>query len=208
MYNILMADIINSSDKDMKMLNHNLNKAVENFNLKYHKNILSPITITLGDEFQTVIKSLYHSIKLIIELDEYLIINNCQFKLRYSYCYGSIGTEINEKICHGMLGEGLTTARKNLNEKKTNYKFSGLESRDEFMLKNFFIIHDYFLKNWKVKDLDTVGYFLKGITYKEIASIINRDASSVWRRRKSLSIESYIANKNNIMEFVNGNHES
>ena len=87
---ILMGDVISSSEKDSMSLIDAFQTEVKriNDNLHYKKLIKSPLTITLGDEFQGVIKSLKASLSIIFALDlEFL---QYDFDLRYALHYGEI----------------------------------------------------------------------------------------------------------------------
>ncbi len=54
-YPIFMGDVVNSSDYDGEVLSKGLKELVESTNKKFGKAILSPLTITLGDEFQGIL---------------------------------------------------------------------------------------------------------------------------------------------------------
>ena len=87
-----MCDVLNSREKNQKNLIEDFRTCTTYINNKYKKNILSPLTITLGDEFQGVIKNLSNSIKIIVELEEFIIKNNFPMKLRYVLYFGEIET--------------------------------------------------------------------------------------------------------------------
>ena len=61
------------------------------------------MTITLGDEFQGVIDSTENAIKVIFEIEEEIINNNQDLKLRYVINKGKIDTPINKNIAYEML---------------------------------------------------------------------------------------------------------
>jgi hypothetical protein len=113
---VLMADIIDSRKNDQNELMLKFRNVTEEINKSHKKGILSPMTITLGDEFQGVVKNISAAINLILELEEKLMLNNAGFKLRYVLYEGKIDTPINDKIAYGMLGEGLTKAREALQQ--------------------------------------------------------------------------------------------
>src|SRR5687768_15871818 len=97
-YFILMADIIGSSGKASNQLMKVFQKVVEKINLQQQDNLLSPFTITLGDEFQGVVKDLKAGLESIITFEETLIKHQLDFKLRYVLQYGQIDTPINPEI--------------------------------------------------------------------------------------------------------------
>ena len=68
-----MCDVVKSRNKDQKQLIKELKQTVLFINRKYSKDILSPLTITLGDEFQGIIKNVESGLSIIIEIEEYII---------------------------------------------------------------------------------------------------------------------------------------
>lgn len=200
---ILMADIKDSRKKNSITLIKKFKTLISELNIKNKKHLLSPLTITLGDEFQGVTDSLSHGIKLIIDIEELLIKAGYNFKLRYVLNYGSIDTHINNKIAYEMLGPGLTEAREKLNElKKSDARFlikTGIKKKD--MLNNAFIIYQNFIDDWKEKDYKIVNAFIEHKDYKEVSEIINFNISSAWRREKSLKIKEYFAIKDLVLSL-------
>lgn len=202
-YFILMADIIESREKDSKLLINEFKQTVKFINESNQKNIISPLTITLGDEFQAIIDNVENAIKIIIEIEEFILKNKLSFKLRYVLNYGKIDTEINREIAYEMLGEGLTDARKELSNLKNseNRFFIKLKKEDfkiEKMINNLFIIYQYFVDSWKIKDYGISSDFISLDDYKLIAEKYKINRSSAWRRRKSLNIDKYEVIKDTI----------
>lgn len=201
-YPILMADIINSGKKDSRLLMAQLKEIVRLINKKPH--ILSPLTITLGDEFQGLIDTVANGVKAIMEIEEVIIKNQFDLKLRYVLNYGRIDTEINTKAAYEMLGEGLTEARNKLNNlKNKDSRFLillGHKMTDTAnIINNAFIIYQSFTDSWKLNDYPIVAEFLKTDDYKIVAEKVNLDRSSAWRRRKSLNMYEYETIKNIIL---------
>ncbi len=204
-YPILMADIINSGKKDSRLLMAQLKEIVRLINKKSH--IVSPLTITLGDEFQGLTDTIANGIKAIIEIEEIIIKNQFDLKLRYVLNYGHIDTEINTKAAYEMLGEGLTNARNSLNElkgKDSRFLISlGSEMIDSAdILNKTFIIYQSFVDSWKLNDYPIVTEFFKTDDYKIVAEKVNLDRSSAWRRRKSLNMHEYETIKNIILTLL------
>lgn len=198
---ILMGDIIKSSRADGKKLAIELKGIVKKINEIHNKKILSPLTITLGDEFQGVVKSLEAGISIIFAIEEYRITNAISFKLRFVLVKGKIETPVNRKIAYGMLGEGLTRARETLNYlKKSDDRFHFLTSENYNDLNLYFLLYQSFTDGWKPKDYKTVSDFFKTDDYKEVAAKQKKSVSQIWKRRKSLHIKEYKIIKQLIME--------
>lgn len=195
-YPILMADIIDSRYSESSMLMYEFKNLVLNINKLKKNDLISPLTITLGDEFQGIASSIKSAINLIFLTEEFLLSNELQFKLRYVLNYGIIDTPINKNIAYEMLGEGLSEARTKLNHlKESNRRFSinlKIEQKNvEKILNDSFQIYQYFVDNWKIEEYNLVGEFLAQKDYKIIAKELNMNRSSTWRRQKSLNIEEY-----------------
>ena len=110
-YDILMADVIRSRNQDGERLMQDLEKLVEEVAKINPARFLSPMTITLGDEFQAVVRSAVDAVEIMFSLEEQRIMLQLPLKLRYVLHRGVIETPINAKSAHGMLGKGLTQAR-------------------------------------------------------------------------------------------------
>ena len=70
---IVMADVIGSSKRNGKTLMNALKAGVTYVNKKDKQFILSPMTITLGDEFQGVVKNPHAALQIILDMEMYLI---------------------------------------------------------------------------------------------------------------------------------------
>lgn len=188
---ILMADIVDSHEKEGASLMSAFRTAVDWTNKIYESSIRSPLTITLGDEFQGIVSSAGKGLDIILAMEEYFIEEEVDFKLRYVLHKGEVETPINDENAYEMLGPGLTDARRMLNEmKKENSRFLiSIDSRDE--LNKMMRITQHFIDGWFPKDRSTVSGFLQGRDYKELAKMQNKDDSTLWRRRRSLAIDEY-----------------
>jgi hypothetical protein len=197
---ILMADVISSGKKDQKKLMVDFKDLVEDVNESYKNDILSPLTITLGDEFQGVIKNLVTSANIILSLEENIIHKKLNFKLRYVLHQGEIETPINTDIAYEMLGQGLTEARLKLNNLKTDkskFVISIENKLKENILNNAFKIFEGISQKWDLKkDYELVSHFIQFCDYKIIAEKLHKTRSQIWKREKTLNIESYKATKN------------
>jgi hypothetical protein len=204
LYPILMADIIDSGSKPAKELMSNFKKLVENINKKYAKSILSPLTITLGDEFQGVIIDLVDAYNIIFEIEELVIKTKSKLKLRYVLHIGKIETKLNSSSAYEMLGEGLTLAREKLNELKTSKnRFDILlhgKTKSTEIINNLFFIYQNYVDNWSFTDRPILQEFLQGKTYQEVAKRLKINISSAWRRQKSLNIDEYFTVKQLIFD--------
>lgn len=202
-YYILMADIIASSEKNQIELMNNFKELVSEINKTFKDEILSPLTITLGDEFQCVLKDLKSSTDIILQLEENIIHKKLNFKLRYVLNQGSIETPINELIAYEMLGTGLTDARYKLNLLKAEKHRFIISIDNNFkndLLKDAFIVFENIIDKWSmVNEFEIVSNFIKFKDYKMVSKIMGKTRSQLWKREKTLNIESYNSIKNIII---------
>lgn len=200
-----MADIINSRKFNSKELITDFKLIVHNINHKWSQEILSPLTITLGDEFQGVINSTESAFRIIFDIEEEIIKQNYKIKLRYVLNVGKIDTQINNKIAYEMLGEGLTIAREKLNDLKTSKNrfqiitMQNLKAQD--IMNDLFKIYENYIDSWKTTEFYIVKEFLLNKTYQVVAENLGMNISSTWRRQKSLNIEEYSICKNLILNL-------
>ncbi|MFH1320035.1 MAG: SatD family protein [Bacteroidota bacterium] len=199
-YYIIMGDVIQSSLSDGETLIKDFKETVHQVNDDNLDNLLSPLTITLGDEFQGVAKSLKKGMGIILNFEETIIRKEKDFKLRYVLNYGDISTPINPKIAYEMLGEGLTDARDILNKLKKNnnrfyIKLNNKNKAKERKLNLLFIIYQSFVDGWNIKDYKLLSEFFEYEDYKIIAGHLQKDKSLIWRRENSLKIKEYNAVK-------------
>lgn len=203
---ILMADIQDSGLKNSINIMNFFKRIVDDSNVIFKKYIDSPLTITLGDEFQGVVKSVPNAIRIIYYIEEFIVKNNIDFKLRYVINDGKIDTEINPIRSYEMLGQGLTDARHQLNElKKTKSRFFislSNKSKSEIINESF-IVYQAIIDSWNiVKDHQLLSKFIDLEDYKKVALAINKDKSQIWKRNKNLNIDSYFAIKRVILLTV------
>lgn len=198
-YIILMADIVASRKTQQNKLMKMFRKITNEINYEKKDILLSPITITLGDEFQCVVKNVESGLALMFSIDEKKLYELADFKLRYVLLEGGIDTPINQNIAYGMLGEGLTKARERLTESKNTqhrYLFYLKNVRKSEALMNSMIIYQSIIDDWKTdKDYPLVKKFLEFKDYKLVADDLGKTRSQIWKRENSLNLDAYFSIK-------------
>ena len=122
---VLMGDLIGSERaRSVTAVHRAFNKAIDTANKSYLASIASPLTITLGDEFQGLLRTLVHAWSVASELRLRLLVANvsCRFVIGTA----QLETPLNPKEAWNMMGNGLAEARDKLNDKRTAsvYRFS------------------------------------------------------------------------------------
>jgi hypothetical protein len=202
-YFILMADIIKSRLYPAETTALGFAEIVQAINEKFEETIYSPLTITLGDEFQGVANSAKSGIEIIIALEEMMIKKGSQFKLRYVFLKGIIETPINKKIAYGMLGKGLSDAREILTlQKKTTKRFYIKDVGPDNLLNKLLILFQSIIDDWSIKDYKLIYELLLNDDYKTVAKKMGKTASLIWKRKKSLKIVEYQTIKSLLLEYA------
>jgi hypothetical protein len=124
-YAVLMGDIVGSeSAPSLKAVHRSFNAAIDSANDRHAANIASPLTITLGDEFQGLLMGLAHAWQVAAELRTRLLF--ARISCRFLIGVAQLDTPLNTKKAWNMMGAGLSAARDKLNDKRVQnaYRFS------------------------------------------------------------------------------------
>lgn len=204
-YPIFMGDIVSSSNYEGEIIGAQLKELVKHTNTNFKKSILSPLTITLGDEFQGVLDSTTTGIDLLFHIEEELIKKELDFKLHYVLLHGEIETEINPKIAYEMLGKGLTEARKLLSSKKRSrkrFKFRLQNKEQSEQLTKLFEVLDTIILNWKKEDYPLIYDMILNDNDSEVGKLHQKNRDQIWKRRKTLMINEYNLLKDFIKTYM------
>lgn len=114
---VVMGDLIGSQEApSIPILHQQFNAAVDGTNSLYSDVLVSPLTITLGDEFQGLCINLEVGLQIIRELRARLLENGvpCRFVLGLV----QLDTPINASRAWNMMGTGLAACRDRLEDKR------------------------------------------------------------------------------------------
>lgn len=190
---ILMADIVSSSKAKTGRLMSDFKAVVAQVNKAHAKNITSPLTITLGDEFQGVVKSVEAAMAIVFDLDHRIMRLKSPFSLRYVINQGFIDTPINTKIAYGMLGPGLTEAREALADMKTSRARFRVSLDDSLLSEKLTLalrVYQGITEGWTAAQKKVVSVFWEEQSdYRKVAKRLKKDPTVMWRRKRSLLIE-------------------
>lgn len=193
---IVMGDIVHSRKYEGKELMREFRELVSSCNRDLAEGILSPYTVTLGDEFQGVAKSLHWSVQSLLYLEECMLKKGHPFSLRYVVHYGKIETNLNRKIAHGMIGPGLTRARGLLNDKgrgKSRFNFDLPNETLALQLSRLFFVMASLTQGWQHKDAQLIFDMIANDDNTAIGTKYGKNRSQVWKRRRHLHIDDYRA---------------
>ncbi|TXE13684.1 SatD family protein [Algoriphagus aquimarinus] len=190
---IVMGDVVKSSDADQVTLQRNFAELIKMVNEAFKEVLASPLTITLGDEFQGIVKSPEDVAFVLVALEEYRWKLEIPILIRYSVTLGQIDTDINPVIAYGMLGSGLMETREALLEMKKEddrLVLNGDFPRKRQMSLSLNLLLEL-QEQWKWKDRDIIKGYFKFKDYKKVAKDLDKDVSLMWRRFRSLDFASY-----------------
>ena len=201
---ILMGDVIGSSKYDAQKLRREFMDLISSCNKNLNPVIISPYTVTLGDEFQGIAASLHAMIESIFFLEESVLHKKLAFKIRYVAVQGDIDTPVNRLKAHTMMGSGLTKAREILTDKrrgKPRFIFDLSDTYTMDQLNRLYMVYDGLTGRWSRGDGSLIFDMLVNQNNEEVGTKHGKTRSQIWKRRKNLLIEEYRALKETIMEI-------
>ena len=201
---IVMGDILKSRKCDGRELMRDFKDLVSSCNTKLAEGILSPYTITLGDEFQGISRSLHWCVQSLLYLEETTLRKGFAFALRYVVHYGRIDTPLNRKVAYGMVGRGLTRGRELLTTKRRGLPrfLFDLPNRNLAMqLSQLFGVMASLTRDWKRKDVDLIFEMLSSDDNATIGARHGKNRSQIWKRRRNMHVDDYKALRSIVIQL-------
>ncbi len=176
----LIGDIVDSKKiKNRSELQKKLLKLFNKIN-SGSENLISPYTITLGDEFQ----ALYNKPdELFQDICQILIAIHPE-KARFSIGIGELTTKVNTKQSIGMDGPAFYFARTGLNELKNTYHLFTLnadESENLELAKQSLFLISHISYNWSLTRLKILCMLYEGKPVKEISKKLKITDKAVYK---------------------------
>ncbi|MES2132838.1 MAG: SatD family protein [Bacteroidota bacterium] len=199
---ILMSEIRSLKQAQDPDFQRDLKNVTAIINKLHKKDLITPLDIVIPGEFQGITNDLQGSLQMIFDIEECIIENNLNFKLKHVLYHDTIETVQSKHSAYERLGFGLIDARDKLNQiKKTDSRFLMVTSNEKqsLDLNNLFFIYEDYIDSWKKTDYEYVSAFMNNKDYKEVASQFNLNISSGWRREKSLKMKQYYTIKEMIL---------
>lgn len=207
----IIGDIIDSrSIKNRNEIQRDLNKVLSDLNKDYEKHIVSKWTITLGDEFQVLLKPNLEIFKML----DYISYNMDPVKIRFGLGLGEIFTDINYKKSIGSDGPAYWRAREAIEyiHENSNYGNSKIsfksEKEDDDIINNLIYYTDWMKENWTNTQRQVLYTLLEKDTYKDnfkqkdLAKDIGISESAMSRRISSSGIRLYLSSRNSIAKAI------
>jgi hypothetical protein len=190
---VLMGDLVNSEHNGATTLLHErFNAVIRHQNARHRDAIASPLTITLGDEFQGLITSFAAAIEIARDIRFDLLEDaiDCRFAI------GAIRLEtpLNTERAWNMMGPGLAETRERLNEKRPS-TYYGFTLPDhpilEVMLEASGASLTAIERGWTETQRGDIRALLSGRSPAEIARSRNVSVHTVYKVRNSGDFDLY-----------------
>ncbi|MDX1585324.1 MAG: SatD family protein [Balneolaceae bacterium] len=205
-YIVLIGDIEASKDLDEReryRVQKDLNDVFDEIN-DSSASLVSPYTVTLGDEFQAVFS---RADRLFIDAWRILAALH-PVKVRFSIGIGQITTPLNREQSLGMDGPAFHLAREGIELLKKNgylFNLSVQGSNNAFLkaLNNSLYLFSDQLRSWNKNRLYILYMLETGKNYKQITSKLGISEPAFYKNKEAASLDVVIELFNNISEIIN-----
>ncbi|WP_261793966.1 SatD family protein [Pseudomonas oryzihabitans] len=201
---VVMGDLVHSEHAvDVVQLHQAFNEAVVQHNRRYADVLASPLTITLGDEFQGLMTSLNAGARLLRDIRLDLL--QCDIDCRFVLGLAQIETAVNPEQAWNMMGPGLSRSRYKLNEKRAlcRYGFSlPQEPLLEVALDALGVGLTVIEKGWTQRQLSDIAALLNGQSPAELAEQRQVSVHSIYKVRTSGHFDAYSQQWNAVLEVL------
>ena len=202
---ILMSAVRHLGSSNNEGIEKELQNVIGVINKIHKKHFITSLDLVPPNEFQGITNSLQVTLEMIFDIEECIIENNLDFKLKHVIYHDTIKTGQSKYTAYERLGFGLIDARQRLQSiKKTDSRFliATSDEKASLYLNNLFLIYEDYLDSWKKGDIEYVKAFLNHMNYKEVAELFNLNISSGWRREKTLKMKQYYTIKEMILSAI------
>lgn len=179
-YLALIGDLRASREiEDRKKAQKRLETAIKRLNKTYGHNMVSPLTVTLGDEFQALFNDASELWKLIFGLEARI----APLQVRFGIGIGELTTRVNRQAAVGMDGPAFHKARDAIVALKASegcYYLKGLGLDDTLVNSIFSIISDQ-RKRWNENRLNIFLDLLAEKKADQIAARLNISKQAVYK---------------------------
>jgi hypothetical protein len=202
---ILMSAVRHLGSSNEASITSDLQNVITVINKIHKASFISTLDLVPPNEFQGISNSLQKTLEIIFDIEECIIENNLDFKLKHVIYHDTIKSVQSKYTAFERLGFNLIDARERLQSiKKTDSRFLIATSDEKLSLylNNLFLIYEDYLDSWKKGDIEYVKAFLDNMNYKEVSNLFNMNISSGWRREKSLKMKQYYTIKEMILSAI------
>lgn len=208
-YFVLIGDLEQSQavkEKERAQLQQTLGSVLESLNSETNNGLISPYTITLGDEFQAVFDNadvvFTHIFKIMAALHP--------VGVRFSLAVGRIDTSINTDQAIGMDGPAFHEARKGIEQLKEsgdliNISFADEDTSTQGIINNSLTLLSGQIKSWNKRRLVILYMIQEGYDYKEISEALEISKPAFYKNKDAGMLEVIQKLCSNISDVINKN---
>jgi len=171
-YFVIIGDMVQSRNlNDRQKVQEAFGSALKNAQKTYGQGIVSPLTLTIGDEFQAVLDRAQDFFAIINHLEESLP----DIRFRYGLGVGEISTALNRKAAIGMDGPAFHFARQALEQArqmKRRFVFVCASPKIQARIDLFFNWIDTITAGWSKEKLQILHLSQLRLKQKEVAAKI------------------------------------
>ncbi len=207
----VIGDIIGSRNIEARnKIQEQLKKTLDEVNDNYKKHIVSNWTITLGDEFQVLLRPNLELFKML----DYISYKMGSIQIRFGIGLGEIYTNINHKKSIGADGPAYWNARDAIKSIHANNNYGNskicFDSKCEtdHIINNLLHYTDWMKEHWIDSQKEILNTLLENNIYDEkfeqrfLANKLKISESATSRRVKSSGIKLYLSSRNNISKAM------
>lgn len=201
---VLMGDLVDSErHDDPQRLHADFNAAIDSQNALLAAAIASPLTVTLGDEFQGLLQSLVAAARAAREIRFDLMRRavDCRFVIGLV----DLKTALNRERAWNMMGPGFAAARERLGEKRSgnHYRFSvPQDALLETLLEAIGASLTAIERNWSKAQRDVVIALLEGASIAEVARARDVGIPNVYKVRSAGDYDLYTTEWNAVQQAL------
>lgn len=190
---VLIADIVNSRNiENRQQFQRQLKALLSSVNEHSSESLLSPLTLTIGDEFQAVYGNFDTLFPDIIEI----ITGIFPERLRVAIAYGPLSTDINPTVALEMDGRAFTEARELLERLKTNsntmIQITTTELFNPELVDKCLKLFTNALEDWRTNTVRILNYMLRQLPVDEIADRLDITRRAVNKNIASHHLHDYV----------------
>jgi hypothetical protein len=203
---VLIGDIIGSKKiPGRENFQRAFQKNVQRINNEYRNLFLSPLTVTLGDEFQGVLKNADTMFLLMHSLQVTLSKQLQGFALRFSIGYGGIDTDINPENAIGMDGSAFHFAREGieLSKQQERWYYFKSELPENEIINDLLNFVDITIKTWNTKRIEILYHYRRGLNQKQICNLVGISQSAVSQNLNQSETQAVLRAEHSLENYLN-----
>ena len=178
---VLVADIVASRKiVERSAVQVRLSTCLKELNLKRREGLVSPYTITLGDEFQAVLNAPDRIFRDALTV----LIALYPVEVRFSFSIGEISTAINTKQTVGMDGPAFHEARATIDRLRKTKSLFAVASRDGaglMMINQSLALVSHAIRKWPRSRLEILRGLCENRTIKQLARDLRVTDKAVYK---------------------------